>query len=121
MYDNTTRNQVSSSRMWICFVRNDKFWKIAFKSRILFSIWSILQISQEVCNRVAVMLEECSGLDYIEKLQEHENHRIYTKSAQVGNLFNLCYITSPPLFTEHLICNVFVDNKSTFFIIQKVL
>jgi len=41
------------------------------------------KVSEEVVNRVAVMLEECSGLDYIEKLQEHENERIYNKSAQI--------------------------------------
>ena len=46
------------------------------------------QVSEEVVNRVAVMLEECSGLDYIEKLQEHENERIYNKSAQVCRFYN---------------------------------
>jgi len=41
------------------------------------------KISEEVCNKVALMLEECNGLDLIEKLQEHENERIYQRSAQI--------------------------------------
>lgn len=45
------------------------------------------KISTEAMNNAAMALEECNGLDMIEKLQEHENEKIYTKCSQIINDF----------------------------------
>ena len=56
------------------------------------------KVSEEVCSKVAIMLEECGGLDLVEKLQEHENERIYAKSALVSKVFKL---PVPPSYVKH--------------------
>lgn len=45
------------------------------------------KISEEEGNLVAIAFEECGGVDIIEKLQNHENERIYCRSAEIIDKF----------------------------------
>ena len=40
-----------------------------------------------ICLKVAMMVEECGGLDKIEQLQSHENEAIYHKALQIIETF----------------------------------
>merc|ERR1719187_3046630 len=52
---------------------------------VLDGISNILTTAQKLCetDKVAMMVEECGGLDKIENLQAHENEQIYQKALQI--------------------------------------
>ena len=56
---------------------------------VLDGIANILATAEKLqeTDKVAMMVEECGGLDRIEALQSHENEQIYHKALQIIETF----------------------------------
>jgi importin subunit alpha-2 len=56
---------------------------------VLDGIANILTTAEKLneTDKVAMMVEECGGLDKIEQLQSHENEQIYHKALQIIETF----------------------------------
>jgi len=50
---------------------------------VLDGINNILKVAGEDSEKIQLLIEECGGLDFIEKLQEHENADIYKLSYEI--------------------------------------
>ncbi|XP_049790239.1 importin subunit alpha [Schistocerca nitens] len=66
-----------------CDLLDSKDWKTV--SVVLDGLGNILQTAEKMgeVERVAIMIEECGGLDKLESLQQHETEQIYQKSLQL--------------------------------------
>ena len=56
---------------------------------VLDGVTNILSTAEKLgeVDKVAMMVEECGGLDRIEALQTHENEAIYAKALQIIETF----------------------------------
>lgn len=71
----------------LCNLLNTKDGKIT--SVILSALDQILEKAEKIgeLTRVAIMIEECGGLDKIENLQNHENQQVYEKALTLIQRF----------------------------------
>ncbi|XP_066153240.1 importin subunit alpha-1-like [Euwallacea fornicatus] len=73
----------------LCNLLNSKDFKIV--SIVLDGLNNILRAAQHLgeTEKIAVLIEECGGLDLIESLQSHDNEKIYEKAlAIIENFFS---------------------------------
>merc|ERR1711874_796307 len=63
--------------------------QVVIEAGVLTPLSDILATAQklEETDKVAMMIEECGGLDRIENLQTHENEAIYHKALQIIETF----------------------------------
>lgn len=73
----------------MCNLLNSKDYKIV--SVVLNGLDNILNAAQKLgeTDKVAILIEECGGLDLIESLQTHDNEKIYDKAlSMIENYFS---------------------------------
>ncbi|KAF2879179.1 hypothetical protein ILUMI_26997 [Ignelater luminosus] len=73
----------------MCNLLNSKDWKTVIV--VLDGLTNILNAAQKAgeVERVAIMIEECGGLDLLEALQAHDNEQVYEKSlSMIENFFS---------------------------------
>lgn len=67
----------------MCNLLNSKDWKTV--AVVLDGLANILNAANKLgeADKVAVMIEECGGLDCLETLQTHENEKVYEKALAI--------------------------------------
>lgn len=70
-----------------CNLVEAKDWKTVIV--VLDGLTNILNAAQKMgeVERVAIMIEECGGLDKLEALQHHENEQVYQKAMAMIDTF----------------------------------
>ncbi|KAF5270424.1 hypothetical protein FQR65_LT05612 [Abscondita terminalis] len=81
----------------MCNLLNSKDWKTVIVA--LDGLTNILNAANKLgeVEKVAIMIEECGGLDLMESLQAHENEQVYEKALSIiENYFGMAQVENMP-------------------------
>ncbi|KAB0802503.1 hypothetical protein PPYR_04689 [Photinus pyralis] len=81
----------------MCNLLNSKDWKTVVVA--LDGLTNILNAANKLgeVEKVAIMIEECGGLDLMEALQAHENEQVYEKALSIiENYFTMTQVDNMP-------------------------
>ncbi|XP_021920930.1 importin subunit alpha-1 isoform X2 [Zootermopsis nevadensis] len=84
-----------------CDLLNSKDWKIVVV--VMDGLNNIMQTAEKMgeVDRVAIMIEECGGLDKLEQLQSHENEQVYQKALNmIDSYFSVVDCADPSLIPD---------------------